>query len=121
MCNYHALMRTSFPVKKKRNNFSPRLRQNDFWCSLCSTSEKLKTAGYLRTCQKSMMMYELFHKNSEQLKLVNHFIKNVPSLRDHSFSMYAKFYEKVTFRISVTYVSGGKKCKFFGTFCVRTK
>ena len=39
---------------------------------------------------------------------------DVVSLRDHSFSTFAKFSEKVTFLIPDThtceYVSGGKKC-----------
>ena len=46
-------------------------------------------------------------------------------LRDHSFTTYSKFSEKLTFLSADTHtyacVSGGKKCYFFGEFCVRTK
>ena len=47
------------------------------------------------------------------------------SLRDHSFSAYAKFSEKLIFLTPwyshVVCVSGGKKFLFFGKFCARTK
>ena len=45
--------------------------------------------------------------------------------RNHSFSMYAKFSEGITFLPPDTHtyrcVSGDKKCYAFGKFCVRTK
>ena len=44
---------------------------------------------------------------------------------DHSFSTYAKYSEKLIFLTLDTHtyvcVSRGKKCYFFGRFCVRTK
>ena len=47
-----------------------------------------------------------------------------PYRRNHQFSTYAKFFQKLTF-LTPWYaherVSGGKKCYFFGKFCVRTQ
>ena len=40
------------------------------------------------------------------------------SIRNHSFSTYAKFYKQQTF---ITCVSEGKKCSHFGKFCVHVK
>ena len=43
----------------------------------------------------------------------------------HPISTYAKFFEKLIFLTPDMHiyvcVSGGKKCQFFGKFCVRTK
>ena len=50
---------------------------------------------------------------------------NCDSLWDHSFNTYLKISEKLTLLPPDThtfvFVSGGKKCEFFGKFCVSTK
>ena len=43
-------------------------------------------------------------------------VQSVDQLRDHSFSTYEKFSKKLT----DVCVSGGKKCQFFGKFCLHT-
>ena len=60
------------------------------------------------------------------------------SPRNHSFSTFVKFFERLTFltpppeyahvrarigvgNVTYAFVSGGKKFKFFGKFCERTK
>ena len=41
---------------------------------------------------------------------------------DHSFSTYAKSSENLTFLTPwYVWISGGKKCWFFGKYCVLTK
>ena len=47
------------------------------------------------------------------------------SFRDQSFSTFAKLFEKLLFFTPDTHkyvcIEEGKKCLFFGKFCVRTK
>ena len=74
--------------------------------------------------------------NFEHIRDFDSFLANVPFIsifssvlqqlqRDHSFSTFAKFSEKITFLTPDTHiymcVSRGKKCQFFGKFCVCTK
>ena len=67
------------------------------------------------------ILWKLLIKNSEKLQKILSFQKTSELLHlwDHLFSTQAKFSEKRT--CVCVCVSGGKKCQFFGKFCIRTK
>ena len=78
--------------------------------------------NFLRRFDKIFNIYGRANKASLRplATLLLNLIFNRKLHRERSFSTYATFSEKLTF-LTPWYASGGKKCKFFGKFCVRFK
>ena len=93
--------------------------KQDTWSPLL-INFKLTKVKHLRLFLSECDLFPYIHKN-----FTVSYIEMLEILGDHSFSKYAKFSEEPTFfTTGYVYIRvriRGKKCRFFGKFCVRTK
>ena len=72
----------------------------------------------MEALKASKVLDNVFFEGSQSILSGVRSITASPALRDHSFSTNAILFRKITFLVCL---SGGKKFKFFGLFCVRIK